>query len=100
MQEEDEDEEDLFLLHLARKKNPIDAIFKSRKKEGAFEILIKRHLFQNDKKFKEYFRLSISLFQTVLNYIKSDIDKIPYRNRNPISPEEKLSITLRFVSFY
>lgn len=95
--EEEFEDEDVLILNSLKKRNTTDSIFKSRRIEGVFEILIKRHLFNNEKKFQEYFRLSRSLFKSVLNSIKSDINKEPYRNRKPISPEEKLCITLRFV---
>lgn len=71
-------------------------IFKKRRSEGVYEILICRHLQTNDVKFRQYFRLTPVLFDYVLNQIKEDIVSKPYnRNKNPITPEEKLCLFLR-----
>ena len=71
-------------------------IFKRRATEGAYEILVCRHLHCNEEKFREYFRLTPVLFDYVLNYIKCDLTSKPYnRNKHPISPEQKLCVFLR-----
>jgi hypothetical protein len=71
-------------------------IFKRRATEGAYEILVRRHLHCNEDKFREYFRLTPVLFDYVLNYIKGDLTSKPYnRNKNPISPEQRLCVFLR-----
>lgn len=68
-------------------------IFKRRATEGAYEILVRRHLHYNEDKFREYFRLTPVLFDYVLNYIKGYLTSKSYnRNKNPISPEQKLCI--------
>lgn len=95
LEEEFADEEDELLLELLKNEEP-DNIFKTRKSEGAYEVLIKRHLSKNKAKFREYFRLTPALFNEVLNYIRNDIETKPCnRHIKPITPEEKLSITLR-----
>lgn len=76
-------------------RNAESELFKKRKDEGAFEILVCRHLFQNENKFREYFRLTPNLFDYVLNYIKEDITLKPTnRIPNPLSPEQKLCVFL------
>ncbi|KAK9738866.1 hypothetical protein QE152_g9459 [Popillia japonica] len=71
-------------------------IYRTQETEGAYEILIIRHLVPNDTKFKEYFRLSPELFHYVLNFIEEDIISRPSnRIKKPISPEQKLCIFLR-----
>jgi hypothetical protein len=71
-------------------------IFKRRATEGAYEIFVCRHLHCTEDKFREYFRLTPVLFDYVLNYIKGDLISKPYnRNKNPISPEQKLCVFLR-----
>lgn len=71
-------------------------MFKKRDTEGAYEILICRHLHHNETKFREYFRLTPVLFDYVLNYIKDDITSKPYnRYKKPITPEQKLCLFLR-----
>lgn len=66
-------------------------VFKQRRQEGAYELLIQRHLVDNDTKFYEYFRLSPAMFEEVLSFVGSDLS----RERQDISPREKLCITLR-----
>ncbi|XP_063912685.1 uncharacterized protein LOC135129463 [Zophobas morio] len=74
-------------------------IFKNRATEGAYEILICRHLHCNEEKFRQYFRLTPVLFDYVLNYIKDDITSKPCnRNKKPISPEQKLSLFIRYLA--
>lgn len=72
------------------------ALFKNRVTEGAFQILVCRHLHFNDEKFRQYFRLTPELFDYVLNHIKDDLTCKPYnRHKKPICPEEKLCILVR-----
>lgn len=71
-------------------------LFKKRTEEGAYQILICRHLHKNEKKFRECFRLTPVLFDYVLNYIKDDITLKPTnRVPNPLLPEHKLCVFLR-----
>lgn len=78
------------------KRSQESEMFKKRKSEGVYEILIRRHLQASDVKFREYFRLTPVLFDYVFNHIKDDIASKPYnRNKNPITPEQKLCIFLR-----
>lgn len=78
------------------KRSEESEIFKKRKTEGVYEILICRHLQTNDEKFRQYFRLTPVLFDYVLNHIKDDIVSKPCnRNKNPITPEQKLCLFLR-----
>lgn len=53
--EEDVDEEALLVSYLSREDT--DDIFKKGEEEGAFEILITRHLVDNETKFRVYFNL-------------------------------------------
>lgn len=78
------------------KRRKICPIFVNRDIEGAMEILINRHLKQDETRFKQYFRLSFDLFEYVLKHIELDITSIPSNCVPvPISPEVKLAITLR-----
>ncbi|GFV81209.1 uncharacterized protein TNCV_4772371 [Trichonephila clavipes] len=73
-------------------------LFKNRSSEGAFQILVRRHLHCNDKKFK-YFRLTPVLFDYVLNNIRDELTSKPYnRHKKPICPEEKLCILVRHLA--
>lgn len=67
-----------------------------RSREGCFNILVERHLIDNETRFRAYFRVSFELFNYILNFIKDDIKRRPSnRVKKPITPEEKLSLTLR-----
>lgn len=93
---EEEEEEELLILLKNQRRNKVSKIFSMRSSEGAYNVTVNRRLFGNEKIFQEYFRLSSDLFESVLRQISDDITRKPYnRNKKPISPREKLSITLR-----
>ncbi|GFT41505.1 hypothetical protein TNCV_3942651 [Trichonephila clavipes] len=48
-------------------------LFKNRSSEGAFQILVRRHLHCNNEKFRQYFRLTPVLFDYVLNNIRDEL---------------------------
>nr|CAH7764265.1 unnamed protein product [Callosobruchus chinensis] len=74
-------------------------LFKKRSIEGAYQILICRHLYTNENKLREYFRLTPALFDYVLGYIKEDLCSKPTnRVQNPLTPEQKLCLLLRYVN--
>lgn len=78
-----------------RRRSP-DQMYKRRVVEGAFDVLIDRYLMDDETKFHEYFRLTPYLFSKVLEGIKDDISGIRTNwNQNPISPQQKLCLTLR-----
>lgn len=61
-----------------------------------YEVLINRHLKNNNIKFREFFRVNIQQFDFLLSLVENDITLPPSnRNKKPISPAEKLAITLR-----
>lgn len=89
----DEDEDMLFLKQTRKRRHNL---FVMRDEEGAFNILINRHLKDNDTKFKEYFRMTPHLFNEVLLEIEGDLKKNPsIRYKNPISPKLKLCLAVR-----
>jgi len=92
--EEEEEEEIMYTSNAYRK--PISNLFKTREKEGFFKVLINSHLRENKNKFREFFRLNYDQFHFILALIKDDLT-LPASNRikNPISPDEKLAVTLR-----
>lgn len=76
--------------------NKASAIYRQRADEGFYSTLINRHLLKDDKKFREFFRLSVPQFNFVLDLLKDDLKKsstncVPY----PITSDEKLALTLR-----
>ncbi|XP_060859640.1 uncharacterized protein LOC132951195 [Metopolophium dirhodum] len=95
--EDEADEELLLLANHFRNEN--DEMFSQRSREGCFSTLIQRRLIDNETRFRAYFRVSFELFNYILNAIKEDIRRRPSnRIKKPISPEEKLSVTLRFLA--
>lgn len=87
-------EEDMILLKGTRKRR--HHLFVNRNVEGAYVVLINRHLIDNDTKFKEYFRLTPHLFQKLLNAITNDLQREPsIRYPEPIPPKLKLCLLLR-----
>ena len=73
--EEMGDEDDLLLLTY-QQRNKIDGIFSCRETEGAYKILIEQRLFGNESKFREYFRISREMFDTVLSYVDGVVFKL------------------------
>ncbi|VVC46182.1 Hypothetical protein CINCED_3A008225 [Cinara cedri] len=57
------------------KKNHLEesVMFKKRKTEGLFQILVRRHLHCNDEKFRQDFWLTPILFDYVLNHIRGNL---------------------------
>jgi hypothetical protein len=89
-------EDDFLLDKIFEPKKPISQIFQKRPDEGFFKNLITTHLRSNDEQFINFFRLSKAEFDWVLSLVSSDLEKFPSnRHQQPISPEEKLALTLR-----
>lgn len=87
------DEEHAIIKHVIEnaEKNKTHDMFLARKSEGFFSILIEKHLWRDEKKFREFFRVSCDQFYYILNIIEEDIKtslsiKIP----EPITAPEKL----------
>lgn len=91
---EEEDDDDLLLLHYSRKRRKHTIpLFKTRKTEGSYSVLIRNHLLGDEKIFREYCRLNKKQFDFVLSFIYMDIR--PKVLRAAVSAEEKLFLTLR-----
>lgn len=92
--EDEADDELLLLVHLFREGS--DAMYSERNREGCYNNLIQRRSIDNETRYRAYFRVSFELFNYILNYIREDIKRPPCsRVKKHISPEEKLSVTLR-----
>jgi hypothetical protein len=63
---EEEEEEESMLLEGFVRMEP-HTMFEKRKDEGCFRILISRYLMVNERKFRDYFRVSRELFKTILS---------------------------------
>lgn len=79
------------------KRRKTNDIFKHRRTEGSFSILIERYLFSDHDKFISYLRVSPRVFYIILKYVRQDIYVAPYnRVKNLIDPSQKLCIALRY----
>lgn len=68
-------------------------MIRSREKEGAYSVLVERHLLDNEEKFREYTRFTLHLFHGILNIISDDLKKEPTSLcKVTISPAQKLCI--------
>ncbi|XP_054706579.1 uncharacterized protein LOC129216389 [Uloborus diversus] len=95
----DEEESDQLMEIEVLPRDRINPIYQNRESEGAYNILIDRHLWNDTTKFREYFRLTPELFNFVLDNIASEIaSTVCNRHKKPISPSEKLALTLRYIS--
>lgn len=93
--EDDEVVRNIFEKKRAKKHR----MFELKNEEGFFENLVINHLREDGKKFTEYFRLSVQQFDFLLGLIEQNLATDSYnRNQYPITPDEKLAITLRYVS--
>jgi len=59
-----EEEEDTIIVanSLLKNRTPIDEMFKLRDSEGFYEVLINRHLKNNDIKFRKFFLINYQQF--------------------------------------
>lgn len=96
IKEEERDEEIISLTMTKKKKKKTHDIFTTRRTEGAFKNLITRHLIDDEVKFQAYFRLTTQQFDFVLSAYSKEIASVPTNMvKYPISPKEKLAVTLR-----
>lgn len=88
--------ETLILTSLCEKRKSVSAIYTERKREGVFNLLVHKHLLDDEVKFKAYFRFTRQQFYDLLDLVEDDL-KVDSCNRvmRPISPAEKLAVTLR-----
>jgi len=87
-----------FSYLMSKKRKTTDDIFKNRKTEGCFEILINRYLMSNQVKFREYFRINYEQLNFLLSLVEEKLYVEPTnRVKNPMLPVEKLAVTLRYL---
>lgn len=70
---------------------------KNRDSIGETQKLLKE-LTPSSSEYKNFLRMDEGMFSTILSSIRTDIEKNSTMMRNSISPEEKLSIALRFLA--
>lgn len=99
-----EDEyDDMLLMLLAlscvKRRKTHSKIFGNRDKEGVYRLFITKYLLTEDDKFMKYLRVTPYLFNRILENIRFLITTTPSnRVQNPISPQQKLCLALRFLA--
>ncbi|XP_059147843.1 uncharacterized protein LOC131953030 [Physella acuta] len=86
----------LLKILLLNEKEWVNPIFAEREKCGEFHTLFPK-LLEQPQKFYEYFRMNRDTFEYILNNIRPYIEK-QSSFRKCISPEERLAVTLRYLS--
>lgn len=96
---DDDDKVSSFSYLTSKKRKTTDDIFKNHKSEWCFEILINRHLINNQVKFRQYFRINYEQFNFLLSLVEKKLSVEPTnRVKNSILPTEKHdSVTLRYL---
>lgn len=88
-----------ILSLVKKKKNSPHKIYRQRDVEGSMNVLVDRHLMDDETKFKEYFRVTPLLFSTILDAVKDDLEGISTNwVPNPISARVKLCMPLQYLS--
>jgi len=90
----------VWLLHKRNAKRKVNRkmwvhpINNARLGKGAFHVL-SEEIKSDPNKFFNYYRMSATSFEALLNSIESSIKKIDTNMRENISPRKRLSLTLR-----
>nr|CAH7756448.1 unnamed protein product [Callosobruchus chinensis] len=86
-----------MLRQRRRRRHPTNIFYLERNKDGEFHRLYKK-LKRCPKLFHGYTRMLPSTFYYVLNAIKGKITHATTNFQQPISPEERLIVTLRYLA--
>ena len=86
-----------------KKKEPTRQWIRRREERGAFHQLVKEITFEDEKGYRNFFRLSRDQFQFVADKIRPVIERKPQPYplnvlNNNGSVEERLAVTLRFLA--
>lgn len=69
-----------------------------RQEKGLFHVLSKELLLEDQFSFRNFLRMDEDTFRLLLSMVETKIAKQDTRLRKSISPDEKLSATLRFLA--
>lgn len=96
--DECDEEVNLLTKNYCSVRSKTSDVFSSREDEGVFQLLIRKHLLDDEVKFKAYFRFTRNQFNSILEMVQELLTSEPCnRVKRPISPAEKLALTLRYV---
>lgn len=74
------------------------SMFRKGREEGCFRISVSRYLVDDEKKYREYHRVSQDLFQTILSYIEECVSTVCPRALDFIINEQQQKISNRACS--
>lgn len=99
--DENELREIIKLLPVKKRRKETNELLRCRGREGTYAILIDKYLLTDDDKFVKFLRVTPNLFYDILENIRNEITTIPCnRNPNPICPEQKLCLVLRYLNLF
>ena len=99
LQEEEDDDMLLLAYFETGNRSEVKTMYQARSSEGYSRILIANHLVDKEETYRQFFRLNKEQVHFVLNHIGKDLEKKSCpRVKTPISPEDKLLLTLRQVN--
>ena len=75
----------------------VSNILQKRKSLGAFHTLVQEMRLSHREEFFRYFRMSPDRFENLLSIVGPRLIKV-CRSREPISPSERLAVTVRFLA--
>ncbi|CAH1987015.1 unnamed protein product [Acanthoscelides obtectus] len=93
----------LFALSKHRRKKQrnrqiwVHPLLESRYLEGAFFVLFQQ-LKEDETKFLNYFRMSVSSFDELLQRVQTQLQRQDTNMRNCIQPEQMLAVTLKYLA--
>lgn len=83
-------------MNMANRRNGTHSLYRERLTHGEYHNLF-TNLKQDPKKFYEFVRMSLGCFNYILQHVETSLNKNWCNlHSRPISPEEKLVITLRY----
>jgi len=82
-----------------KRKYSVHPLSKERKRKGQFHLIYYDDLRVYPEKFFSY-RMSMSTFDELLSIVKSDLLRMENFRNDTITPEERLTITIKYVYFY
>jgi hypothetical protein len=92
----------ILLILLKRKKEKrkywIRPAISRRHSKGEFTMLVKEIEKEDDAWFYKYMRMNRTNYQLLVDLVKKDICKKSTNMRMPISPEERVALTLRYLA--
>ena len=84
--------------HNTQRRFWVREIYQEREEKGEFNQLIKQMMERDPEYFRRCFRMSPDKFYELLTLVGPDITKQSTQMRDPISAEQRLAVTLRYLT--